>query len=107
MSNLSVTEVTLEKYPKMVTSYFLKDEKTGNDMQVFKLNNATTAKEGATVYSVVTSTGNVHKFAVEVNQIDREAQRQKQAQERELFNLLRKREIGLDAFNEAMKQLGL
>ena len=99
------TTVQLQRYPKIEQSYFLDID--GTRTEVFKLGASTTAKEGATIYTVLTSTQKTHEFVTEAHaiKVDPEVARERKKQENELFKLYRSHEIGLEQFTSAMAQL--
>ena len=102
-----VTEVTLEKYPVMKTLYYIRDEATGQLCQALKLTKNTKAKEGATVYSVLTSTQNVHKFVMktEAVEVDRNKLKELEKRAKEVFKLYMASDISKAKFDEAMAEI--
>ena len=103
-TTINPNEVVLEKYPKMVQRYFVRDSK-GELSEVFKLNASSKPKDGAQVYSVLTSTGKIHKFAAEVVTVDKEAEREKRKLINDAQNRLIAGEITVDSYTQFVKEL--
>lgn len=102
---MATTTTTLQRYPKIEQQYFIDIE--GTRTQVFKLGASTQAKDGATIYSVLTSTQKTHEFVTEKDaiQIDPEIARERRKQETELFKLYKNHTIGLEQYTSALAEL--
>ena len=95
----------LQRYPKIEQRYFI--DLDGTRTEVFKLGASTQAKEGATIFTVLTSTQKTHEFVTEKDaiKVDPEIARERRKQEQELFKLYRSHEIGLDQYTKALAEL--
>ena len=101
----TTVKTPLAKYPRINQTYTI--DLDGTTTEVFKLGSSTQAIDGATIYTILTSTNKTHEFAIEkhVTQVDPEIAREMRKQMNELFKLYRKHEIGIEQYTTALAEI--